>query len=79
MNNAIKISAVFPLGLNSNRVVECLHYYHGIEYYYIGHEDCFIDLRNVRLDSHYVCTIYYMCACAVYTSTTTFQPLVVCL
>ena len=71
---------VFPLGLNSNRVVNItiIEYYYGI---YTGHEEgmiCFCRLTFamcIWIVTVYVqstCTIIcYMCACAVYTSTTT--------
>ena len=46
--------------------------------YYIGHEEGMI---IYAFAAH--CTCVYaqstMCACAVYTNTTTFQPLVACL
>ena len=62
---AIGNITVFPLGLNSNRVVNItiIEYYYGM---YTGHEEgmiCFCRLTfcNVHLDSHYVCTIYMCC------------------
>ena len=66
---------MFPLGiqtgwLNVNITI--------IEYYYTGHQEA--------LQAYAMCTwtvtVYAqstMCACTVYTSTTTFQPLVGCL